>query len=206
MVRALAAGIVAMLGFVGSASARPVEDGARISILAGARYVPHHHFELLAEKTGIPVTSSWPVGPEVLASFSYAPSPAIELSLEVGWATDRYEFAHTSMALQNIPLVATLRWFPFAWRFAPYLGAGGGYMLGFVSGAPSDEVETHAQEFHALIGASYAISDKIWLLVEDRFQIASGDIIPIGQIQTGGNAFFLGVSFVLEPVKDIAPH
>ena len=40
----------------------------------------------------------------------------------------------------------------------------------------------------------------------DRFQLASGDIVPIGQIQTGGNALMFGLSFILEPAKDLAPH
>jgi len=207
MVRALAVVLgFSVLAGASIAAARPVEDGTRISILAGARYVPHRHFEQEAERTGTPVLSDFPVGPEVIASFAYAPMPAIEISLELGWAYDQYELTGTKLVMQNIPVVATLRWFPFETKFSPYLGAGGGYMLGFVSGAPSGETETHAQEFHAMVGATYPLSEKIWFVVEDRFQLASGDIVPIGQIQTGGNMLSVGLAFVLEPARDLAPH
>jgi outer membrane protein W len=206
MMRALAWAVVASVFAAASAQARPVEDGTRISILAGARYVPHRHFEQEALSTGTPVSSDPPIGPEVLASFAYAPMTSIEISLELGWAMDHYQLQNSTLVMENVPLVATLRWFPFDTKFCPYLGAGGGYMLGFVSGAPSGETETHAEEFHAMVGATYPLSEKLWLVIEDRFQLASGDIVPIGQIQTGGNALTVGLSFVLEPAKDIAPH
>jgi hypothetical protein len=108
--------------------------------------------------------------------------------------------------MNNVPLVATLRWMPLTTRLCPYLGAGAGYMLGFVSGAPSAETETHAQEFHALAGFTFELTPTLLLAVEDRFQLASGDIVPIGQVQTGGNALMVGLSFVLDPAKDLAPH
>ena len=202
--RSLAA--VSVLLVAGIAHAQPVEDGTRISLFAGARYVPHAHFDALAKSSGAPVLSDSPIGPEGLASFAYAPSPQLEISLEIGYAYDHYKLATGDLVMQNIPAVATLRWFPLAGRITPVLGAGGGYMLGLVSGAPSGEKDSHAQELHVLVGVNYELSPTLWLNLEDRIQLASGDIVPIGQIQTGGNALMLGISFILEPEHDIAPH
>ena len=198
--------VFAVLALEGAAWARPVEDGTRVSILAGARYVPTQHFMDEAAATGDPVKSSSPFGPEGMLSFSYAPEPAFEVSLEVGYAYSHYTLQSGPLTMQNIPLVATLRWMPFEGRLCPYLAAGGGYMLGMVDGGTADQKDAHSQEFHAAIGLIYEVTPSVWVFAEDRFQIASSDILPIGQIQTGGNALMLGVSFTLEPAKDIAPH
>lgn len=198
--------VATLLGLALPAQARPVEDGTRITLFAGARYVPHHHFELLAEKAGTPVTSDPPVGPEALLSFAYAPDPAVEISLELGAALDRYQFANTTMTMTNVPVVGSLRYMPLDGAWCPYVGGGGGYLLGLVSGAPGGTVDAHAAEFHLLAGISYALSERLLVSLEDRYQFGSGDIIGIGQIQSGGNALMLGLSFVLAPAHDLAPH
>ena len=198
--------IFAVLAWEGAAWARPVEDGTRVTLFAGARYVPHQHFIDEAQASGDPVSSSLAIGPEALLSFSYAPQPSLEISLEVGYAYDHYTLQSGSLTMQNIPVVASLRWMPFDGRFCPYLGAGGGYMLGMVDGGTADQKDAHSQEFHAMIGFLFPITPTIWLTAEDRFQLASADILPIGQVQTGGNALLVGLSFTLEPAKDIAPH
>lgn len=202
----LSAALIVLLA-AGSAVARPVEDGTRITIFGGGRYVPHHHFEQEAQATGTPVLSSQAFGPMGLASFSYAPQPSVELSLELGYASDKYKLSTGDLSVQNVPIVATLRWMPLEGRFNPYVGAGGGYMLAFVGGAGAGtETETHAQEFHLAVGATFELSSGMWLNLEDRQMFAAGDIIPIGQLQTGGNALMLGLSFVLEPARSLAPH
>ena len=108
-----------------AAHANPLEDGTRISLFAGGRYVPHDHFERLARESGYPLKSAWRFGPEALLSFSYAPQPQAELSLEVGYAADQYELPASTLSVMSIPLVATLRYFPFEpGRLSPYLGLG----------------------------------------------------------------------------------
>ncbi len=192
--------------FEASALARPVEDGTRITLFAGARWVPTQHFVDEAQASGDPVESSSPFGPQGMLSFSYAPDPSLEVSLEGGYAYSHYRLQTGSLSITNIPLVATLRWMPLAGRFCPYLGAGGGYMLGEVQGGTANQTDAHSQEFHGAIGLIYEITPTLWFNVEDRYQIASADILPIGQVQTGGNALMIGLSVTLEPAKDIAPH
>lgn len=190
-----------------TANANPEEDGARISLLAGPRTVPHGHFERLASDSGFPVASSWKVSPEAMLSFSYAPQPSAELSLEVGYAMDQLELPHSTLQLMSVPLVATLRYFPFEpGRLSPFVGAGGGYLLTFVGGGPTAQSEAHAREFHAVAGLTYELSPRYLLSLEERFQLASSDILPIGQIQTGGNVVMLGLSVVLAAEPPIAPH
>lgn len=198
---------VAVLLASGSALARPVEDGTRITVFAGGRYVPHHHFEQEAAATGDPVKSSQALGPAALASFAYAPQPNIEISLELGYANDRYTLQSGELTLQNVPIVGSIRWMPLEGRWNPYLGAGGGYMLGFVGGPGAHgETESHAQELHLLAGLTYELTSTLWLNLEDRQAFAAGDVVPIGQLNEGGNTFMVGLSFVLAPAESVGPH
>jgi hypothetical protein len=199
--------VLLVTGCASVVRANPIEDGTRITVFAGGRYVPHDHFERLARESGYPLKSAWKFGPEAMLSFSYAPVPQAEISLEFGAAADQYELPTSTLSVTSVPLVGTIRYFPFEpARLSPYLGLGGGYMLGFVSGAPLNQSETHAREYHAVVGLTFELSPRYLLSLEDRFQIASGDILPIGQIQTGGNAVMVGLSVIFAPEQPIAPH
>jgi hypothetical protein len=71
---------------------------------------------------------------------------------------------------------------------------------------PSGEVEHHTRGVHALIGLSYDLTNQWALFLEDRYQFAFADVVNTGEVNVGGNALFVGVSFVLAPEPTLAPH
>ncbi len=200
-----------LLGIAGvftanSAWARPESESTRIGLFLGGRYVPHGHFIDEAQNSGTPVTSQSPFGFEGLLSFAYRPEASIEVALEVGYAHDAFTLSNAHLDITSVPIVASVRWAPIDSVIYPYIGGGGGYMLNFFSGVPSGELENHKQSFHALAGIAYDFLPRWTLFLEDRYQIALPDIVPIGELQTGGNALMLGVSFNYAPEQPIAPH
>jgi hypothetical protein len=196
-----------------SAHARPDEETTTVGILLGPRYVPHGHFEDEAAGSGTPVLSSTPWNGMGMVSFGYNPYVYLHVSLEVGYGFDSFTLqtgmlkTNTStIGITSVPIVASVRITPWGGALYPYFGGGGGYMLNFFSGAPSGEEENHTYSGHFMAGVAYEITKQWTVYAEDRFAISTPDIVPIGELQTGGNMILLGVNFVFAPVPDLAPH
>ena len=188
------------------ADARGDEDSTTAGILLGPRYVPHGHFEQEAAGSHDPVLSDSPWSGVGMVTFGYKPEVYLHVALEVGYAFDSFKLQSGTLGITSVPVVATVRFTPFAWQLYPYAGAGGGYMLNFFSGVPSGERENHTYSGHALLGIAFDITRQWTVFAEDRYAISLPDIVPIGELQTGGNMILLGVNFVFAPVPDIAPH
>ncbi len=198
--------IVALSLTASPAAARPDEDTTSAGFLLGPRYVPHGHFLQEAANSGDPVQSSSPWNGIGMVSFGYKPEAYLHVALEVGYAFDSFKLKSGNLGITSVPVVASARFAPWAWQLYPYAGVGGGYMLNFFSGVPSGEKENHTYSGHVLVGLAYDITRQWTIYLEDRYALSLPDVVPIGELQTGGNMILLGLNFVFAPVPDLAPH
>lgn len=184
------------------ARAEPVEDGGRIGLQVGWRYTLNGRFAELAAAAGHPLAHAPAGGPAALAVFAYRPKLALEVSLEAGFARERFRFAESPpMDLWTMPVDVALRYAIVAGAITPYLGGGFGYFLNFVSSGPVGSLESHGTGPFALAGVSIDVSERLALLAEYRIAFARVAIPGLGPVQTGGNWFLLGaqVAFAPEP-------
>ena len=79
-------------------------------------------------------------------------------------------------------------------------------MLNFLSGVPSGEVEAHTKMGHAGIGLAWPFAPRWTAYIEDRFEFSLPDIVPIGELNAGGNVLMIGLGFNMAPEAQIAPH
>jgi hypothetical protein len=189
------------------AHASAIEDSTRIGFFLGGRYVPHGHLLREAQERGNPIDSQTPFGFVGMLSFAYRVQQSLEISLEGGVMPDSYHLKSTgTMSLLSVPLGASLRWAPLDRMISPYLGGGGGYMLNFLSGAPTSQSEAHTSLYHFMVGATVDLGPHFQLFVEDRWMFSFPKILNLGETNGGGNAFMVGFSYILAPEPELAPH
>ncbi|MFN7131252.1 MAG: outer membrane protein [Myxococcales bacterium] len=182
------------------ALARPVDGGSRIALEAGWSYVPNARFEQQAAANGHPLAHSSPGAPTVLGIFGYRPLEKLEVSIELGYSHEQFAFANGQVAqVSRMPLLLTFRYTPWVGELWPYVGAGGGYILNFVSNTPVGAVETHGAGPVVLAGLGYDVTDRLALLAEYRLSFARVGMPGIGSFNVGGNFLMIGVQYAFAP-------
>ncbi|MBI5547049.1 MAG: outer membrane beta-barrel protein [Deltaproteobacteria bacterium] len=198
---AAAALLLGGLATPATAWAVPPEDTTRIALQAGWRLQPNARFGEWAAKNGYPLSGTSPGGPALLAVFGYRPMSELEVSLEIGWAWERFQFVDAKpMQLNQLPITAAVRWAPLGGStIYPYLGAGYGYLLNFLTDAPGGSVESHSSTPLLMAGAVFDITDRVSIVAEYRFAFSRIAIANLGFMQAGGNTFFVGAHLAFPP-------
>ncbi len=195
-------------GLAPDAHAEIQEDTTRIGLQFGWRYQPNARFAEWTAFHGYPLAKSPSGGPSLLAAFGYRPLQDVEVALEVGWTYERFDFLEgEALVFNQIPVSLSVRWSPvFTKLFAPYVGAGFGYLLNFYSNAPGGTQESHAQGPLLLAGGVFDVSRRISVYVEYRYTLARTGLTDLGFMQVGGSHFFLGVQVNFPPeIKSSEP-
>jgi hypothetical protein len=190
-----------LLTLPGAALANPPEESTRIAVAGGWRYQPNTRFAEWTSIYGTPLQRASPGGPGGLLTFGYQVQPEIDVSLDVGLFTESFAFDGHSMSLTNVPLTLSVRWMPINARISPYLGAGIGYFLNFVSDSPVGSQESHGAGPMGILGALFEVTERWSLVAEYRLGLARVEIPGLGYLQTGGNTLVVGAQFSFAPER-----
>lgn len=205
LVRALV--IAAILILPITATAAPVDGGSRIAVQAGWNYVPNARFEQQAREAGSPLAASSYGGPSVLGIFGYRPLEHLEVAIELGYTHEQFRFeGGPNTQISRIPVLIAARYTPFVSDFWPYLGAGGGYFLNFISNGPKGSLESHGAGPVLIAGAGFDLTERIALTAEYRLAFVRVGMPGVGFFNAGGNFLLVGVQYGFPPdVGNVRP-
>jgi len=177
------------------------EDTTRVALQVGYRYQPNARFAEWAELTGHPLAKQSSGGPSLLGVFAYRPLQDVEVSLEIGWTYETFEFLEgKALVFNQLPITLSVRYTPFTTQyFYPYIGAGFGYFLNFFSDAPGGTPESHGQGPVLIAGGVFDLSKRFSVYVEYRYSLCRVELLDLGYMQVGGNQFFLGIQLNFPP-------
>ena len=141
--------------------------------------------------------------PQGLVGFGYQYDDDLHFKIEIGYAIDRYKLpAGIDLSVRSIPIflaidttLATGSW------FTVFGGGGLGYSLNSANKADKYN-EANSTAFYLALGVRMRLTEKLALVLEDRFTLASAQVDPDStqKLNVGGNLISLGLQLhFLEP-------
>jgi hypothetical protein len=189
-----------MSSTAGTAGAEPVDGGTRVAVAAGWQLIPNARFLAQASESGHPLAGPSPGGPSIVSTFAYRPRLDTEVSVELGFAFERFRFSDgTAMEVSHLPLLLMTRWSPIVGPITAYVGVGGGYVLNFASGSPVGPVETHGAGPFLAVGALFDLSARLAFVAEYRIGFARVELPGVGFFNSVGSNLLVGVHVAFPP-------
>jgi hypothetical protein len=193
--------LLSTLLLAGSASASGVENAGRISIGAGARWVPQWWFIEHAATAGTPVVEFMPFGPSLVGSFGYGIAPWLELSIDLlgGWqplAIQRSDGIYRYNSFMGAGaiggrLIGKKLWGPVS----PWLTAMGGGLFSSLSGPDVAHQENFKPTFIGGAGIDINVNEHYGLSIDVRYLYGRNMFSGITNFNAGG--VMLTISFVM---------
>ena len=186
----------------GSAFAGGVENAGRISIGAGARWIPNWWLSDRATLAGTPLVDHVGVGPSLVASFGYGVTPWLELSVDFfgGWeplaikqsdgTTGRFNSFMGAGAIGG-RLIGKKLWGPVS----PWLSVQGGGLFSSLSGPNVAHQEKFQPSVFAGAGIDVNVNSTYGLSFDVRYLYGRNYFPGISGFNAGG--VMASVSFVI---------
>ena len=187
---------LALAALATSARAGVPEKGeGTITVLAGWRGIPQHALMAQLTRDGQePVHDAFQPG--FLVELGYMPDDDLHVTIDLGYATDRWTLKDGDAAVKVInvllsgdtPVLKGQRW-------SLYLGGGLGYSLNTFSRYGRD-TESNGSAGFLKAGFRFNLTGAIALVVEDRFTLSTADYPELKSVvNVGGNLLSVGLHF-----------
>lgn len=199
----------ALVGFIlcvsSLAQAQSMEGAGRISLMPGWRYTPNAFFADNAEQAGYPLQQTSPGGPQIVGTFAYAATDALEVAIDLFAGYENLRLANSDdVTSVSYGALAGVRAFWPMGRFVPNIGLGLGPTLVYTTGGPSQSnTERVTTAYFGSAGVTYRFSDVLGATLDVRYLYARGMVPQIGGVNAGGVWANLGVTwyFAGEPAR-----
>lgn len=185
----------------GSAGASSIDGAGRISIGAGARWIPQWYLIDHAATAGTPVVDFVGFGPSLVGSFGYGVASWLELSIDLlgGWqplsiqrpeGVSRYN-SFMGMGAIGARIVGKKLWGPVS----PWATAMGGGIFSSLSGPDVAHQEDFKPSFIGGAGIDINVNEHYGLSFDVRYIYGRNFFPGISSFNTGG--VMLTISFVM---------
>ncbi|MDF1562626.1 MAG: hypothetical protein P1V51_06265 [Deltaproteobacteria bacterium] len=165
----------------------PLPGGGRIDVGGGWRYLPGESGGGAVARFGWQADAHWLLGVEL--GFAYFHQQPVEGPVRV--TVGKFLLTTTYQVLTRGPVL-------------PYLSVGVGY--GLIGAVASERYsESGATDFFGGVGFYVPLTERIGLVVEDRFELANASLEVHGiqrKVAGGGNLLWAGVVVTFAPEQD----